>query len=353
MMWPRRGSGRDRRSGRRPMLLVAAGLTVLLATELVLRLAFHERLKICAYPLVYQPDESLGFRYMPNATGRLSIPGIDKEFPVNSQGFLGEDFVKERQPGVLRIAVVGTSQSTGIWMAGTVNYAARLEQNLAAAGVDCEVLNFSIDGRQRDQFLLNLLANDVAEYQPDLVFLELTPPLQHASVSREPYRGYTLVYDKSVQGSREACREQVDRYETQLRYRAYELSYLVRAACRLYLRFTGSRKDSPLDGFILRRVAGETRIYPLDPADYVRALEEISRRCHLNIRLLVLSAHDTSRTLVDRFGLPHVAIDLPDDEDLRNQEEEHLNEAGHRFIADRLADFVRSQGLLLRAAKRE
>ena len=74
----------------RARLLRIGGVLVvilLFSGEVALRLIYYEQLKTRTYPLIYQPDERVGYRYVPGIEGKICIPSICKEFSINQTGF--------------------------------------------------------------------------------------------------------------------------------------------------------------------------------------------------------------------------------------------------------------------------
>ena len=123
---------------------------LVLLVEVVLRIAYHEQLKTRTYPQIYTPDSEIGYRYIPNRDASINMPSISKDFKTNNQGFYGPDFQDQKENGVFRIAVVGSSQATGIWLDGQESFSMKLQQLLREKGYPIEVINLSIDGRLRD-----------------------------------------------------------------------------------------------------------------------------------------------------------------------------------------------------------
>ena len=126
--------------------LVVVSVVGVAAAEAYFRFAHYEVLKNMSYPLLYEPDALLGYRYTPGAESRICQPSICKDVRVNENGYFGPSFTREPAPGVFRIAIVDSSQATGLWMDGTQSFAIQLQGLLDEAGHHSEVLNFSIDG---------------------------------------------------------------------------------------------------------------------------------------------------------------------------------------------------------------
>ena len=82
----------------RPLILSALAITVctVFATEAFLRMMYWEQLKTRSYPLIYQLDPEVGYRYIPGIEGKICIPSICKTFSINKNGFYGPDFELEK-----------------------------------------------------------------------------------------------------------------------------------------------------------------------------------------------------------------------------------------------------------------
>ncbi len=105
-------------------------------------------------------DPELGFRYNPN------LPN------VNSHGIRGPELRLTKQPGQLRVIVLGDSVS--VLTDGSedpeLNYAGILGQHL---GQDAEVINAAIAGYTTHQQRL-LFERELARYRPEVVILQYT-----------------------------------------------------------------------------------------------------------------------------------------------------------------------------------
>jgi lysophospholipase L1-like esterase len=104
--------------------------------------------------------------YPSNERGYFDAEGAVR-YRTNAQGFRGDDFVTERRPGVLRIALLGDSFAFGIGVREEDTVARKLEQDLAPR-CRVEVLNFGVLGYSTEQEEA-LLRKRVLDYQPDLV----------------------------------------------------------------------------------------------------------------------------------------------------------------------------------------
>lgn len=84
---------------------------------------------------------------IPGARYWHTSPDMTVEFRINRWGMRDDrDFTLEKSPGVCRIAVFGDSFLMGYEVDLKDTFSARLEAKLRAAGIDVQVLNFSVSG---------------------------------------------------------------------------------------------------------------------------------------------------------------------------------------------------------------
>jgi lysophospholipase L1-like esterase len=108
--------------------------------------------------LRYQRDSDLFWRPRPNVVWA-------KGLSTNSLGFRGGTFVKEKKPGVLRIATLGDSCTF------SSDYPSIMQQQLVAMHqVNCEVYNFGVVGYSSEQGH-RLFESDVIPYKPDILLI--------------------------------------------------------------------------------------------------------------------------------------------------------------------------------------
>jgi hypothetical protein len=114
------------------------------------------------------PDPLLGWRPKAGIRTRSMRPGsYDVTVSTNAQGLRGrDDVIRERAPGVPRIAVFGCSQTFGSGVEDDETFSARLAASLPGV----EVLNFGVHGYGTDQMLLRWEEEGV-RYAPDVVVI--------------------------------------------------------------------------------------------------------------------------------------------------------------------------------------
>ncbi len=121
----------------------------------------------------YSSDRSLGYVLRPNAHGWDVLENV-AYFCVNSDGLADRDHAVQRPPGVVRIAVVGDSESEAKQVPRAQAYWAVLERSLnsqlAPRGQKVEVINFGVAGYGLAQDSL-VIQNRVWKYDPQIVIL--------------------------------------------------------------------------------------------------------------------------------------------------------------------------------------
>ena len=336
---------------------LAAGLLLIAAAELVLRIQYREQLKIGAYPLVYELDPHLGYGYRPGAVSWISVPSISKEVRINANGFHGPEFERAKGEGVFRVAVVGSSNETGIWMDGDRPYTQILQELYRRDGRRIEVLNFAVDGQYRDLANLRLIEAHALEYDPDLVLLHVALRILDDVLYRESYRGY--VYEPGHSGHSEEdvqrVRRQAQRYLDRLESRAllplYDASYVVRAVHR---RFFTPEVDFIID-FNERSLGRDLEIYRRKRLEIGHVRKQISQdeslslvvqtqaaveRAGARLYVFLYDANPEVQEEFARYGLPCLALDLPLDRSLVHEHDGHYNQEGHEVIARRFLELL-------------
>lgn len=111
---------------------------------------------------IYRTDPELLWALIPGYDFGGGMP------PINKQGFRGPHFIKDKTPGVLRIACIGDSVTFG---RPETAYAIELQIELnERLGRPVEVMNFGVTGYTSFQGR-KLLPLVLAEYKPDMVYM--------------------------------------------------------------------------------------------------------------------------------------------------------------------------------------
>ena len=131
---------------------------------------------------IFVPDDVLPnvtidsvVRYAPGTTAVFRHPdGRATRVTINAQGWNSTKptYTLDKQPGRMRIAVVGDSYVHGAFVNVEDGFPARLERRLTAAGKAAEVFRFGMDGAPLSQYL-HVLRREVLKYRPDVVVVPL------------------------------------------------------------------------------------------------------------------------------------------------------------------------------------
>jgi hypothetical protein len=325
---------------------VIVALVGLVVVEIYLRIKYRNLLWIQVYPQVYVPDDELGYRYLPNAEGEIRIPGIHRRFRTNNKGFHARDFVRAKAPGTFRIAVVGPSNATGIWCHGKgKNFSEMLEDQCRAAGHQVEVMNFGIDGRFRAVQELRLIETEVADYEPDLILLDVELPFVHGSFRRDVYKGYVIIYNSETEHSRQWCEAMVDSAtEQKFLIPLYYASFIVRAAVRYYMNRSNSFRSLRLRTFVENRIqAPDLSLLPYSLKNSVEALQ--ATRNKLAARggeLTILQCYDNPyyREVTAKYGLSYLELDVMPVPKYVHDRDGHYSYEGHVEVARQLFEHL-------------
>ncbi len=314
-------------------------MVVVLGVELTLRLTCSEKLVLRRYPLVYLPDRELGYKYAPNAWGRLRIPFTSTMFQVNQGGYLGQFFPAARS-NAPRVAIFDSSNGTGIWLNEGRPYPQLLLERLAKRTCPIEVLNFSVDGRLRSLETVKLAVTRSAEYLPDLVLVHITVPLITVDAQRQVYGSYVLGYSSLLPNGEDLAKAAIDSLETKGLWNALHQSlYSVRAVVRYSMNnLPGLALNSQLKAFVTGY--WETPLAPRalslgETNDHLAALQKSTKQ------LVLLTT--TGSTILNDFakarGFESWDLELPRG-DLGQEDNSHWNASVHRAVADGLANKI-------------
>jgi lysophospholipase L1-like esterase len=178
------------------ILLIGSLVLSLALLEIALRVLRPSSVTYYVHmPTIYQPDDIVGYRYIPGADDYIERDDYRIQSHINRAGFNDDEFTLERQPGVARIAVLGDSFTVGLHVERGQTFPDVLERLLSESG-PVEVYNFGVDGYGTPNELA--LMDEVLTYDPDIVVLTLYEndiddvkvDLYHRAI----YRGYVIYY---------------------------------------------------------------------------------------------------------------------------------------------------------------
>lgn len=345
-------AGKPYRSSLLKLFLLLAG--VLIVCELTLRIFFSESLKLRSEPLVYGPSLKYGFLPVPGARGHFATDGVDRSFTLNNKGFIGPDFSAKKDSGRFRIIVVGFSNCEGYYVPYDSSCLTLLGNRLRQNGYNVELINCSIGGgyyRKIQQY--RYLKDVVSGYDADLILFETGLPFFDYYVSREVYRDFTIEYSTGSADSRLQAQRVVDEIRSHpLLTSLYDHCYLVRALVRVYLRHDSRRRllSRCLYAYANNKVKFQpentlTTTYSIGRSvELLRALRDSLLVKGTQVVFFQIPdegfSYRTQRfndTLEeDRLPCLEITIDPPDRRPVWFKDIGHLNENGHRLLAESL-----------------
>lgn len=125
----------------------------------------------------------LAHEHAPNRVAVLM--GVD--FQTNSKGLRDREFSYDRQPGTLRILMLGDSLTVGWGVPVEQTFSKRIEKLFAADGINAEVINTGIGNYNTIQEVEYFMVEGI-KYHPDIVVLnffvnDAEPILKHKPLS--------------------------------------------------------------------------------------------------------------------------------------------------------------------------
>ncbi len=311
------------------------------SAEVFLRLVYRDVLRLQQYPLIYEADDRLGYRYRPASKARICHPSVCKDIAINEGGYLGPVVPRQKSPGTLRVALIDSSNGTGIWQNEGQEYARHLETMLRGAGHSVDVLNFSVDGVYRSAENVQVARARAEEYSPDLMLLRTPLPFLNSAVRRSEYRGYVIMYPGDLAGARREAEAQVDFIEAHVISIAwYRASYCVRAATRWFMHHTTGPAARYATAFVERRWVGPLLAKPSSLRQSIGQLLDLQRLLEARNGRLVLFDDRRNvklRETAVQHGLDFVGLEFPEDVTMRHEHDRHWNDAGHQFVARQLS----------------
>lgn len=313
---------------------------LLLTAELALRILYADLLVEQHFPLVYVPDDALGYRYRTGVSDRICVPSICREFQIDSEGYVGGP-KKLRDTRGFEVVIAASSDATGIWMQSGIPYPSQLRDLLLGRGCNVDVVNAAVDGDMRSLEIVRVARHEIELRKPDALVLELDVPLVTQSAKRSVYGDYVLSFPADVKGSEFREREVVNFLQAHAIFReVYLRSYLLRASVRLMMRHSKHWSAFYLDAFVTHIVVGDLRPRVLSVGRSIRELVALrdAMAGYGGILLLVGNPHSRLAKLAPSYGLDFAPVAVPSGRKFRFRYDGHLNSAGHRAIALQLRD---------------
>lgn len=124
-----------------------------------------------APPVQHFGDHDHRYYKMPPSPAQVAADGGKDDYRINSLGFRGPEFSRDKKPGVTRIFCVGDSNTIGLEAPEDVTWPATLGRVLAAhSPSQFEVINAGFAGYISFNYLM-LIQQELLNYSPDVIVI--------------------------------------------------------------------------------------------------------------------------------------------------------------------------------------
>ena len=192
--------------------IIGIAITLLLG-EGVVHLKLPPQASVTRAPCIYVPDDELGYRFQPNASGLMFKNfEMNNMVQINTAGFHDINHPADISGAAPRVLAIGDSFTAALEVPTDAGWTQTLQHELREMGFgSAEVINLGIDGTGTN-IHLKLLKKYLTQYQPNFVVLafykndpgDLLDKLRY----RECYKNYTLAYQSDTEA--QALRTFVD-----------------------------------------------------------------------------------------------------------------------------------------------
>lgn len=207
-------------------------LDCMLIAEIILRMFWSKELYIRTYrDDIFQDDSVLFYTYKPDKEVKVGSTTVH----MNKQGYIGQD-ITPKSPDTFRIAMIGACEVAGsVHQPEYYSYVPLLQDLYFRQGDKVEILNCGIDGDQRTLEHYRSVEYKVADFQPDIIFLQYGLPFYTQYARRVNYRNYKLSYPLNDPEALAYTKQMVDnlyRHEWWIKLICH--SYIIRGCLNLY-----------------------------------------------------------------------------------------------------------------------
>lgn len=340
------------------LLAAVATLAAFLLGEAVVRLVRPQIFPVHP-PGMYLADPDVGYTLTPGFEGRLERAEFSAPFSVGPSGLRGEDGFRE--DSALRILALGDSQTFGFGVRDGETYAAALERLLQArTGRPVQVLNAGVPGYgTADQ--RNFLVSRWAALEPDIVVLQFLPVNDFVE-SRHPAVEWAAIVDGMLGNRANAPAGDPTLFQRLRRWQkrnshlatllSENLGYLT---MRMGLMPGGAgllgEDFTPEDDARVRALLAEIAGFARARGARTLLLYATSKADVIGPRYEPRPSRDAIAAASDAAGMPWVDANPflrahPDRLETYWRLDGHWTEAGHRAIAELLADELERRGWL-------
>jgi hypothetical protein len=329
-------------------LLILLGIFLL--SEVYFRVFSYELLKTRVRDLAYIPDSLYGYKYKPNSEQTFIWPGINKKFRFNNHGFYGPDFSESKNKNTYRIIFVGNSVTLGIRTDGEDNFVMKLQDLFKQANYNVEIINCSVDGKNRDVGNMNIVKYETPKYHPDLVMFEYHKRLSEKYLYRDQYKDYMLRYDDSTKKDIPKLKSKIDKiYAAKVSRKLYDVSFTVRAFCHWldnnrdnrFAKFFNSNimAIEYITAYIKKEKGKEKKIKNIyfTDTESIKLYADLEKYLDsLNIQFATYFLRSQSKINNKQSNNLKFTVNVEQNEELTIKDEGHLNDKGHVKIVNKL-----------------
>ena len=339
-------------------LIILSTLFALLLSEAALRLMGSDPMYVSPErDRFWKYDSLLGWAHQPGQEGIFETPQFSTVVRINKNGLRDREHSYERQNGSKRILVLGDSFAWGYGVEESERFSQLLEKSLGV-----EVINAGVSGYSTDQELL-WYRNEGIKYETDLVILQLAGN----DVGDNDQQLVSTIYYKPrfviEEGQLVPTGYPVPKISPQGKF-IYSLSqrsalayFLVQRYFDLLSLYNKTKVDSDHTNSPASGLSAKREPFRLTTAliDEIRNTAE-SRHAKFMIvttdRWWNSPSNETYKDFINTLETKgFLVLDVEampgfDPEVMLIPKDRHWNQAGHKFVAEKIKEFIESEQLL-------
>lgn len=220
---------------KRSKLIVFLFLWAIILLELVLRIAFYEKLKTRQLEINWINVKEIGYLPAPNSLVSIANENVDSKLQTNSIGLYGTEIRQNRNPGYFRVLMVGGPEEISNYSSNNKSYFDMACEQMRDEEYKVEFINCSMDDGSRTYFRMDLTKKRLYKLKPQLILLKVSLPVYTNKLFRDEYKGYLLEYGSKDSIELIYAKKTVDQLETKKIFTyAYDISFIFRAFCKVY-----------------------------------------------------------------------------------------------------------------------
>ena len=329
-------------------ILLALVISLVIGIEAFLRMQYYEPLKTRVNTTDYKYDSILGYLPKPNSSNIHNSPHFSKIVAINSHGFDCREFAVKKAPGYYRIAVIGSSNETSVFVHGKP-YSDQLHELFQKYGRKIEVINCSLGGDGNEYAKYQYVRQKLINFEPDVILMRPSIPIGHKKITRESYKGYIIDYDPDNELSKQYARGLVDELgQYWLLTLVYDASYAVRAVCKKIndawvVDDHSNRPRLLLKTYITKRCSAKDQVmYAISKRKSIQIIQSLNHfLAERQIKFYLISYFKNARAdrTLRRFDIPHISLGIQPDSSCFWKYDGHMNDKTHRIIAEKLYAF--------------